>query len=75
MGNRAKDPNTRERIRESQDDDKVSSCNESGPAGQVVIVHIGANQKALQKCLEEKGIDRIHDTLEVLRGLDNCGRI
>lgn len=53
----------------------MSSCNESGPAGQVVIVHIGANQKALQKCLEEKGIDRIHDTLKVLRGLDNCGRI
>lgn len=39
------------------------------------MVYLGANQKVLQKCFQEEGIDNIPALLEEMRGFANCGRV
>lgn len=58
-------------MRDSKDDDEMSFQDKSGGAGQVVTVHV----RHFCRSVSKKGIDRIPDVFEVLRGLDNCGRV
>lgn len=53
----------------------MSSQDESHAAHQVAVVYIAANQKAVQKCLQDEEANSVPDLFGVLRALASCGRI